>query len=116
MDSFYTDDAHPNHSEQQLSFLSPLQKSALLSRTNVVQTLFSFVLSRVWCDLCSCVCVSNFEFFPELRLLVRARILQLRNPNLNLVLRRRSFVLLLEHLAQSVEDGVQLLVFDIHFL
>ena len=63
-----------------------------------------------------CVCF-DFEFFPELpRLLVRARILQLRNPNLNLVLRRRSFVLLFEHLAQSVEDGVQLLVFDIHFL
>ena len=55
-----------------------------------------------------------FEFSPKF--LVRARIFQLRYPNLNLILRRRSFVLLFEHRAQTVQDGVHLLVFDGNFL
>ena len=117
MDSFYRDDARPNHSEQQPRVFTPAPKErSFVANVGCSPLLFRSLSCDVICVLVCVFRILNFSPSSPASLLVRARILQLRNPNLNLVLRRRSFVLLLEHLAQSVEDGVQLLVFDIHFL
>jgi hypothetical protein len=78
---------------------------------------FSFLLLFLSLSFVFAFCFSSliFEKFSPRFFLFRARVrfLQLRYPNLNLVLGRGSLVFLFEHFAQSVEDGVQLLVLDV---